>query len=67
MLDGAVKVAVTAPPVDGKANAALIGLLGRLLSIPKRDIRIVGGHGSRLKTLVVRGIDSQSIRQLLGT
>ncbi len=51
----ALKIAVNAPPEDGKANAALVGLMGRMGRLPKRDIAIVGGATDRRKTLLLRG------------
>ena len=50
-----VKARVTAPPADGKANAALIALFARALRIPKRDITIIAGESSRAKTLFIAG------------
>jgi uncharacterized protein (TIGR00251 family) len=51
----ALKVAVTAPPESGKANAALIALLGKSWRLPKSAIEIVGGSADRRKTLLLRG------------
>ena len=51
----AFKAAVTAPPEDGKANAALIALLGKRWRLPKSAIEIVGGATDRKKTLLLRG------------
>jgi len=51
----ALKVAVTAPPEDGKANAALVALLGKSWRLPKSCIEIVGGATDRRKTLLLRG------------
>ena len=51
----ALKVAVTAPPEGGKANAALIALLGKSWRLPKSAIEIVGGASDRRKTLLLRG------------
>lgn len=51
MHDGRLKIAVTAPPVDGEANAAVIELLARGLGIARGDIAVIAGAGSRRKTL----------------
>lgn len=59
-----VKARVTAPPVDGKANEALIALFTRGLRIPKRDIRIVAGESRRMKTLFIAG-DEAALRDRL--
>lgn len=51
----ALKVAVTAPPEAGRANAALIALLAKELHLPKGRIRLVAGASARLKTLLIAG------------
>jgi hypothetical protein len=60
----ALKVAVTAPPEDGKANAALVALLGKSWRLPKSAIEIVGGATDRRKTLLLRG-DPASLQATL--
>ncbi len=50
---GALRVRLTAPPVEGAANAALIALLSDVLGIPKRDIAIVRGEQGREKVLQI--------------
>ena len=50
---GALKVKLTAPPVDGAANAALVELLASELGISKRRIAIVGGGASRSKVIEI--------------
>lgn len=54
--DGVVHARVTAPPVDGAANEALVRLLAKRLGVPKRDVRIVSGETSRTKVVAVEGI-----------
>jgi uncharacterized protein (TIGR00251 family) len=51
--DGALRVRLAAPPVDGKANAALVRFLADALDVPRRALRIVRGETSRSKTLEV--------------
>lgn len=51
----ALSVAVTAPPVDGKANDALIRLLARLFHLPPRDLTLALGAGDRRKVVQVTG------------
>ena len=51
----ALKARVAAPPEDGKANTALIGLVARTLEVRKSDVRIASGAASRLKTIEVHG------------
>lgn len=50
-----LKVAVTAPPTDGEANAALVRLLARAWRVPKSAIAIVAGAAERTKVVVVSG------------
>jgi uncharacterized protein len=65
--DGALKVALTAPPVEGEANAALVRLIAKRLAVPRRDVRIASGDRSRTKVLEVAGIDAPTLRARLGT
>jgi len=60
----ALKVAVSAPPEEGKANAALVALLGKSWRLPKSSIKIVGGATERRKTLLVAG-DPASLTALI--
>jgi hypothetical protein len=63
---GAVyRLKVTAPPVEGLANEALIALLAKRLKIPKRDLKIQSGQRSRLKSVRVLGLSSDDIARLL--
>lgn len=62
---GALKVALTAAPVEGAANAALIKFLAEKLDVPARSINITHGGGSRTKTVKVEGLDVQSARKAL--
>jgi uncharacterized protein (TIGR00251 family) len=64
---GAIKIALTAPPVDNAANAALIALLARELDVARRDVSIVRGETSRTKRLEVRGATVERVRALLPT
>jgi hypothetical protein len=50
-----LKVRVTEPPEDGKANAALIKLLAKAWKLPKSSLTLVAGHSDRRKTLAVAG------------
>lgn len=55
--DGALKIRVTAPPVEGAANEAVIALLSEALGIPKSNIDIVGGLTNTSKLVSILGID----------
>lgn len=59
-----LKVRVTAPPVDGLANEALIDSLSAALTIPRRNVCIVSGLSSRTKVVEVREVDLEKILQL---
>lgn len=61
-----IKIKVTSPPIDGKANKALIQLLAKRFKIPKRDIEIKAGVNSRYKTVSVKGLAEQEILKHLG-
>jgi uncharacterized protein (TIGR00251 family) len=52
-----VKLAVTAPPVDGAANAAVIEAVAEAFAVARGAVAITAGHSSRRKTVTVRGID----------
>lgn len=59
-----IKITVTSPPVDGKANESLIEFLAKFFETPKRDIRIVKGETSRQKTVLILGEDELKSRIL---
>jgi uncharacterized protein (TIGR00251 family) len=63
--EGALKLFVAAPPVDGKANAETRRYLARLLGLPKSAVEVVGGHSSRDKTILVRGLGAEAVRRSL--
>lgn len=57
---GIVKIRVTAPPVEGMANRAVIELISKELKIPKKDIEIISGDKSKNKRIRVYGISDLS-------
>jgi uncharacterized protein (TIGR00251 family) len=59
------RVKITDPPVEGKANKALIALLAEKLGIAKRDIEITAGKTSRMKTVRVQGMSEVAVTQAL--
>ncbi len=60
-----LKVAVNAPPEKGKANQALIGFIGKVLNVPKSQIKIITGQTSKIKVAEISGIDlSDSISKI---
>ncbi len=58
MHDGQVKIRLSAPPEKGKANAALVAYLAKVLSVKKSAVRIVSGTISPIKQIVVKGVDA---------
>lgn len=65
MHDGRIKIAVTAPPVDGEANAAVIELLAKQLGIPRGNLEVIAGASSRRKTIKIANVTEQQIAELL--
>lgn len=59
---GALRVAVAAPPVDGKANAALVEFLRELLRVKRSQVSIHSGEKSRDKTVLITGVKADDIR-----
>ena len=57
---------LAAPPVEGRANAALVHFLGKLLGIAPSQIRILSGESSREKRLALDGADAETLRLRLG-
>ena len=57
---GALKVKVKAPPVEGKANRALLDLLAGVLAVPRGRLTLVSGEQSRNKRVRVDGVDAES-------
>jgi uncharacterized protein len=61
----AVKIALTAPPVDGKANEALIAFLAETLHLPRVRISLVAGATSRAKTIRITGKSAAEVAAAL--
>jgi uncharacterized protein len=59
-----LKVAVTAPPVEGEANAALVAALARALGVPRAQVEVLRGEGSRRKTIRVLGVTRAAVEKL---
>jgi uncharacterized protein (TIGR00251 family) len=62
--DGALRIRVTAPPVEGAANEEVIRLLARALGVTRSAVEIVAGHTSKLKRVKVRGARPSDLRSL---
>ena len=61
-----LKVRVTAPPVEGMANDALVELLSKALKISRRNVCIVSGNSSRTKVVEISGVELESVQHLAG-
>lgn len=59
-----IKLAVTAPPVDGEANAAVIELVAEAFGVARSAVLVIAGAASRRKTLRVRGGTAARLREL---
>jgi len=60
--EGALKVALTAPPVDGAANEALKKLVAKALGVAKSEVEILCGDHARIKVLRVHGMSAGDVR-----
>ncbi len=65
MEGGGIKIRLTAPPVDGAANEALVKFLSDRLDIPKSQIEIVSGHTSKNKIVRIEGISQEDSERVL--
>ena len=63
--NGEIKIKITAPPIDGRANAGLVEYLSDLFDVPKRDLTLVKGETGRHKTVDIAGIDIEAARLVL--
>ncbi|MBA3451387.1 MAG: DUF167 domain-containing protein [Chloroflexia bacterium] len=61
LADGTVRVRLSAPPVDGAANVALLRFLANILHIPRSRLAIASGEASRRKRVLVAGIASADL------
>ena len=62
----ALKLSLTAPPVEGRANDACIEFLANLLEVPRSSITIASGQTSRRKVIRVAGLSTDELRRRLG-
>lgn len=63
--NGELKVKLTAPPIDGRANECLIEFMSDLFDIPKRDIHLVRGDTGRHKVIELAGLSEALARETL--
>ena len=65
VIGNALKVDLTAPPVEGKANDAVTRFFAELLKVPRSSITIASGKANRLKLIHITGMSSDDLRQRL--
>jgi hypothetical protein len=63
--DGALKIRLTTPPVEGRANKAIIAFLAKQLNVPKSALTIKSGHRGREKQVLISGCDERNARRIL--
>jgi uncharacterized protein (TIGR00251 family) len=62
----ALKVSITAPPIEGRANQACIEFFANLLKVPRSSVTIAAGQNSQSKVMRVSGLSAQEVRSRLG-
>ena len=63
--DGTIKIRLTAPPVEGKANQALVKLLADKFRIPSSNIEIISGKKGRNKVVLLEGINEKTAQMMI--
>ena len=64
-LGDALKVSLTPPPIEGKANEACVAFLANLLEVPRSSVTIASGQKSRMKVIRIAGISADELREKL--
>ncbi len=67
VLGGALKLEVTAPPENGRANEACLELLAEVLDVSARQLHLVSGQSSSRKCVAVRGVSEEEVRKRIGS
>jgi uncharacterized protein (TIGR00251 family) len=65
-LGDVLKVSLTAPPIDGKANQACIEFFAKLLKVPRSSVTITSGQSSHQKVIRVIGLSAEEVRKRVG-
>ena len=63
--DGALRIRIAAPPVEGAANRELVRTLAKIFKLPQNAVEIVSGASSKNKTVRVRGADPAMLQQII--
>jgi hypothetical protein len=66
-LGDALKVSLTAPPIDGRANDACIEFFAKLLKVPRSSVTIASGQSGRNKVIRVAGLSAEELRKRITT
>jgi len=61
----AVKIRLTAPPVEGEANKECLRFISKVLDVSRSSLALVQGHKSRRKSILVRGVSMENLQRLL--
>jgi uncharacterized protein (TIGR00251 family) len=62
----ALKLCLTAPALEGRANRACIDFLAEILEVPRSSVTIISGQGSRNKVIHISGLSGEQVRRRLG-
>jgi uncharacterized protein (TIGR00251 family) len=65
-LGGALKLSLTAPPTEGKANNACIEFFAKLLKLPRSSVTIASGQASRNKVIRISGLSADELHRRIG-
>ena len=65
MHDGAIKIRLAAPPVDGAANTALIEFIAERVGVARSRVRLVSGASARRKVVEIEGVDAATVAAAL--
>ncbi|PIS10047.1 MAG: YggU family protein [Bdellovibrio sp. CG10_big_fil_rev_8_21_14_0_10_47_8] len=63
--NGALKIKIKAPPVEGKANEEIVRFFAELLDLPKSKVEMLRGEKSRGKTVLIHGLSLESVRAVV--
>jgi uncharacterized protein (TIGR00251 family) len=63
--NGTIKIRLTAPPVDGKANQALLDFLSKILKVPVSNLEIIAGQTGKDKLVTVLNMDAEKVQSII--
>jgi len=66
-LGDALKLSLTSPPVEGRANEACVEFLAKLLKVPRSSVTIASGQSSRQKVIRVAGLSAEEVKKRIAT